>query len=153
MEMPQPTAEHKSLARFVGTWKGEETLFPSPFHPEERSAIGHCELRMDVGDFFLISNYEEFVDGVSSYKGHGVYGYDPQAGHFTMHWFDSMGGSYEKPAVGGWDGDSLSFQNVTPQGHARYTHTLEGEGYVFKIEVSEDGEAWTLFMMGVYERV
>ena len=106
-----------------------------------------------LGGFFLTSEYEESVAGEPSYAGHGVYGYDEEAAKFTMHWFDSMGGSYVKPALGGWDGNSLSFENVTPQGHARYTHTLEGDEYHFKIEVAEDGEAWTMFMAGSYQRI
>lgn len=153
METPKPTPEHESLAAFAGTWKGEETLYPSPFSPEERTAIGHCHMRMGLGGFFLIYDYEEAVAGEASYRGHGVYGYDPKEKHFTMHWFDSMGGSYVKPAVGGWEGRSLQFLNVTPEGHARYTHTLEDDVYLFKIEVSEDGENWTAFMSGEYQRV
>ena len=153
MEMPTPNEHHESLARFVGDWAGEETLFPSPFCPEERTAVGRFSYKMGLGGFFLTSEYEESVAGEPSYAGHGVYGYDDEAGKFTMHWFDSMGGSYVKPALGGWDGNSLSFENVTPQGHARYTHTLEGDEYHFKIEVAEDGEAWTMFMAGSYQRV
>jgi hypothetical protein len=110
-------------------------------------------MRMELGGFFLCSFYEEEVSGEPSYSGHGVYGYDPKEEKFTMHWFDSMGGSYNKPALGAWDGNSLSFQNATPQGHARYTHTIENDEYDFKIEVSEDGEAWTMFMSGTYRRV
>jgi len=153
MEMPKPTEQHKTLAAFVGTWRGEEILYPSPWSPEERTAIGQFHYRMALDGFFLISNYEETQAGNVTYCGHGVYGYDPKEERFSMHWFDSMGGSYIKPALGTWNGRSLSFQNQSPEGQARYTHTLEENGeYGFKIEVSDDGEIWTAFMSGVYQR-
>jgi len=97
MEKPTPTPEHESLAAFAGKWQGEETLFPSPFSPQERTGIGHCHLRMELGGFFLVSDYEETIDGHVFYRGHGVYGYDPKEERFTMHWFDSMGGRTRSP--------------------------------------------------------
>ena len=153
MEMPTPGKEHDRLTAFVGRWQGEETLFPSAFSPLERSAVGQFHYRMAMGGFFLLSDYEELVANEPSYGGHGVYGYDEKEGCFTMHWFDSMGGSYLKPATGGWDGNSLVFQNMSEQGHARYTHTIEPEDYSFKIEISDDGEAWSMFMLGDYRRL
>ena len=152
MEMPQPNEKHKALEAFVGAWAGEEILYPSPFDPQEKTAHGRIEYRMTLDGFFLMSDYEEEVDGRPSYKGHGVYGYDAEQQCYTMHWFDSMGGSYQKPAVGDFDGTTMQYQNTTPQGEARYTHTLEGDEYHFKIEVSEDGEMWTAFMSGIYQR-
>jgi hypothetical protein len=151
-DLPTPNEHHKKLERFVGTWEGDEILYPSPWSPVERGAFGRCELRMGLGGFFLISDYSEEVEGVVSYSGHGVYGYDAEAEKYTMHWFDSMGGGYQKPALGGFEGNALRFQNVTPQGHARYSHARDGDEYHLRIEVSDDGEAWTLFMSGVYTR-
>lgn len=151
MEMPTTGAEHERLAAFTGTWEGDETISPSPWG-EGGPARGRFEYRMGLNGFFLISNYTEEKDGSVVYAGHGVYGYDAANGCYTMHWFDSMGGSYHEPAKGTWHGNSLVFRNATPRGHGRYTHTI-GEGtYGFKLEVSKDGEAWSLMMEGSYER-
>lgn len=152
MELPTPNENHEALSAFVGTWEGDEILYPSPFSPEERTATGRFVYRMGLDGFFLVSDYEESQEGDVTYRGHGIYGYDAQTDAYTMHWFDSMGGSYQKPAVGDFDGKTMQYRNVTPQGHARYTHTLDGDEYHFKIEVSEEGETWTAFMSGAYRR-
>ena len=139
MHMPSPNEHHQRLSRFEGTWRGKETMHPSQWDPNGGVSDAITTWRTDLGGFVSIVDYRQERDGQVAYAGHGVYAIDPQTNEVVLHWFDSMGGSYVKPALGGWDGDSLTFQNVTPQGHARYTHTLEGDEYLFKIEVSEDG--------------
>jgi hypothetical protein len=154
MDMPRSSAAHARLEAFVGSWEGKETLSPSPVS-EGGTAHGRFVYRMDLDGFFLVSDYVEEKDGKTVYRGHGVYGYDPESDEYTMYWFDSMGGGgYEAPARGRWDEDRLVFRNETPAGFARYTHALAPDGgYRFKLETSPDGEAWSPVMQGNYARV
>jgi len=153
MDMPKPQEQHRKLQALAGSWSGEETIHPSPWDPKGGPAKGRIEARMELGGFFLITDYVEERGGQVGYRGHGVFGYDAAEKCYTMHWFDSMGSPCPAPARGVWEGDRLTFQQRSPMGHARYTYTLEGEGrYSFRIENSQDGERWTPMMDGRYTR-
>jgi hypothetical protein len=55
MQTPQPGPEHGNLARLSGEWSGEETMFPSPWSPEEQQRTGRISARILDG-FFVISD-------------------------------------------------------------------------------------------------
>ena len=153
MEMPQPLEEHRRLEKLAGTWIGEEKIHPSPWDPKGGTATGKVESRMDLGGFFLISDYVETRDGQVSYRGHGVYGYDRKEKCYTMSWFDSMGDGPAAPTKGHWEGNRLIFAHQTPVGHSRYTWELVGETRQrFTIENSQDGKSWAPFMEAQYTR-
>ena len=99
-EMPKPTEKHAKLQSLAGTWVGEETMYPSPWDPKGGPALGRTESRLDLDGFYLLSDYTQERGGRTSYKGHGVFGYDPGSGSYTMHWFDSMGFPCTVPAKG-----------------------------------------------------
>jgi hypothetical protein len=151
MEMPEPTAEHERLAAFVGSWEGDEVLHPSPWSPERRAAIGRFSARMGVDGMYLITDYEEERDGAIVFRGHGVYGWDPRTGKYTMHWFDSMGFPPSE-TLGTWEGDTLTFESRSDHGMARYVYELVDGGYTFKILSSADGAEWKPLMEGSYRR-
>lgn len=154
MEMPKPTEAHAKLARMAGTWHGEEIMHPSPWAPEGSKAqsIVSAELRID--GFFLITDYEQRCGDTVTFKGHGVYGYDPASGKYTMHWFDSLGMDPGAPALGTWEGDTLTFENQSPMGHGRYRYTMNADGgYVFEMSHSMDGQNWAKMMDATYTRV
>jgi len=134
MEMPRPNQHHEKLTALAGSWTGEEKIHPSPWDPAGGGATGR-------------------IVGQVAYRGHGVFGYDPERTCYTMHWFDSIGSGVSEPARGQWEGNALVFKSRSPMGHARYTYTLEAEGrYTFRIDHSEDGERWVPFMEGTYKR-
>ena len=56
MEMPKPGPQHQNLARLAGQWTGDETMFPSPWSPEQQTRVGYIDARV-LGDFFVISDY------------------------------------------------------------------------------------------------
>src|SRR5947208_1920101 len=152
-EMPKPTEKHAKLQSLAGTWVGEETMYPSPWDPKGGPALGRTESRLDLDGFYLLSDYTQERGGRTSYKGHGVFGYDPGSGSYTMHWFDSMGFPCTVPAKGTWEGNRLLFQSASPMGQGRFTYEFEREGkYRFKLENSRDGKEWTTFMEGNYTR-
>ena len=154
MKMPEPGPEHRRLEALAGSWTGDEILHPAPWLPERRTATGRFECRMGVDGFFLINDYVQEREGRTIFRGHGVYGYDPDRGRYTMHWFDSMGGGgYREPPLGVFEDDVLRFEAETPQGRARYTYTIvDADTFEFRIEGSADGKTWIPFMEGRYRR-
>lgn len=152
MDMPQPTPKHDALSALAGDWQGEETLYPSPWAAEERSAIGRFHNRMAVDGMYLVNEYEEEREGKVVFRGHGVYGWDPRRERYTMHWFDSMGFPPSE-TLGVWEGDTLTFTNRSEQGHGRYTYRLLGpDRMTFSIATSRDGQTWQTMMDGEYRR-
>jgi hypothetical protein len=156
MYAPKPTEQHQRLAALAGTWDGDETLYPSPWDPAGGTARAEIVARVDIDGFFLITDYVEWRDGKVSYRGHGVIGWDAEERCYTMHWFDSMGGSYRAPATGTWEGDRLSFTSETGMGRTRYTYEFDLDGrYTFKMESThehEGAEVWKPTMKGIYTR-
>jgi hypothetical protein len=153
MQMPPPTAEHDRLKALAGSWTAEETLYPSPWDPKGGPATGKASTRMDLDGFWLLTDYTQTRGGQVSYRGHGVFGWDPQAKCYLMYWFDSMGSCQTTPAKGRLDGNRLVFAQEGPMGHSRYIYDLQADGrYHFAIEHSQDGKAWTKFMDGTYRR-
>ncbi len=154
MEMPKPSAEHARLHALAGEWEGDETLFPSPWQPDERPAFGRFSARMGVDGMFLISDYEERQHGEVNFRGHGVYGYDPARGHFTMYWFDSMGGSPSQ-VPGQWLEDTLRFESARDHHRSRYEYQVHGpDSFTFRIRMGgQDGDTWSTLMEGTYRRI
>ncbi len=153
MEMPKVLEEHRKLKALAGAWTGKEKMHPSPWDPQGGPATGRIEGRMDLDGFFLITEYVQERNGQVSYRGHGVFGWDPYEKCYTMHWFDSIGTPVPSPARGTWKGDTLSFEQKSPMGLHRYTYELKGDGrYAFRIDHSQDGKQWVPFMEGTYTR-
>jgi hypothetical protein len=153
MEMPKPTAAHERLHALVGTWRGDETLHPSPWDPKGGKASGFLEARMDLDGMFLLTEYREEREGQVSYRGHGVYGWDPRRVRYTMYWFDSLGTDPGGAALGTWDDDRLVFEMKDETGHARYEYRFDGEDqYAFTISRSQDGKTWTTWMESAWRR-
>jgi Protein of unknown function (DUF1579) len=153
MQMPKPDANHEKLHAMVGTWDGKEKMYPSPADPEGGESAGVVRAEMGLDGFFLISNYEQKRGEAVVFKGHGVYGYDSVAKKYTMHWFDTIGSDFGAPAMGDWDGDTLTFVHKSHYGHGRYTYEFIADGdYTFKMESSQDGEKWATIMDGTFRR-
>ena len=154
MEMPKPTKHHEKLATMVGEWTGEETMSPSPWDPKGGTATSRTSTRLELGGFFLLTDYVQERDGRVSYRGHGVVGWDAGQERFTLYWFNSMGIDPGAAALGTWEGDVLRFQHQHDMGHSRYTYTFDGpDSYTFTLEHSLDGQEWMTFLQGTYKRV
>ncbi len=149
MQMPKPGAEHQQLARLAGHWVGRETMYPSPWSPEQRTCTGVIRARVLEG-FFVISDYEQHAGDDVTFRGHGVYSWDAREEQYVMYWFDSMGGA-GGVARGHLEDNVLIFQNTSPMGHHRYRYTFEEDRTVFEMSASQDGESWHLMMRGEYE--
>jgi len=152
MEMPKLQEQHRKLQVLAGTWTGEETMFPSPWDPKGGKAAGRFQSRLDLDGFFLVTDYVQQRGGQTSYRGHGVYGYDAETNGYTMHWFDSMGSPCNEPMRGKWEGNSLILEQVGPMGHSRHSYRLEGDRFSLLMEVSQDGKQWGKFLEATYAR-
>ena len=152
MELPKPGPFHSRLAALVGTWIGEEKMFPSPWAPQGMTASVRIVNRSACGGFWVVGDYEQRVGGAVSFEGHSVYGYDAARDEVVLHWFDSMGLG---PDVfrGRFEGMTLTAQCTNPAGTHRLTHELGRPGeYVTRMETSADGDTWRLMLEGTYRR-
>jgi hypothetical protein len=153
MDMPKPGDAHKKLAPLVGEWTGDETLHPSPWDPSGGGARAQVTNRWIADGFAVLQEYEQSRDGQVTFRGHGVFWFDPRTEEYVMHWWDSMGGTAGEYR-GRFDGDRLVLAAPMPQGgHSRTSWLLTGpDAHDFLMEVSPDGEAWMPAMEGQYQR-
>jgi hypothetical protein len=153
MEMPRPGDQHKRLAALVGEWTGKETLHPSPWDPAGGGAQAQVTNRWVADGFALVQEYEQRRNGKVTFRGHGVFWFDPARDEYVMHWWDSMGGTAGEYR-GRFEGDVLALRCPMPQGgHSRTSWTMAGdEGHTFLMEVSPDGESWQPAMEGRYRK-
>jgi len=153
MSMPTIRVEMARLTDlFVGTWRGEETLFPSEWDPAGGAAFGTWTVRPVAGGFALAVDYVEERDGVVTYQGHGVHAQDARDGQLYAFWFDNVGVVPTAGARATLDGVRYRYTEVRPGGHTRFTYAWEGQEMGFTIERSPDGATWTPFHVGRYHR-
>ncbi|MDB4949964.1 MAG: hypothetical protein JWM27_2613 [Gemmatimonadetes bacterium] len=152
MEMPKPTDAHRKMEAMVGEWRGEERIHPSPWDPAGGIATARVSNRLALDGFAVVQDYEQDRGAGVNFRGHGVLRYDAAAGEYAFHWFDSSGmppGEFRGP----FDGDVLTVTHRGPQGHARAIFDFGTAGrYLYRMEVSGDGEAWHPFLEGEYTR-
>ena len=151
-EMPKPTAEHKKLELLAGNWTGEEKIAPSPWDAAGGTAIGRVCNKVSLDGFNVIQEYEQERGGKTSFRGHGVFGYDANAKCYVLHWWDSMGMGVNE-FRGQFTGDVLSMTFAGVHGHNRCTFDVSKPGgYAFTMDVSQDGKIWMNFMQGGYSK-
>ena len=148
-EMPAPGPAHEVLRRMCGEFLGDETMLPSPFSPEASKRTSTMKIRMLEG-FFAVSQYEQYSGDAVTFRGHGVYSWDPANACYKMYWFDSMGGA-GGVADGHVEANVLTFRNTSRMGHHRYRYTFgDGGTMTFEMAMSQDGESWQTLMDGRY---
>jgi hypothetical protein len=153
MEMPKPGDAHKKLAALVGEWAGDETLHPSPWDPAGGGAQALVTNRWVADGFAVVQDYEQRRNGRVTFRGHGVFWFDPTSAEYVMHWWDSIGGTAGE-FRGRFYGDVLTLSAPMPQGgHSRTSWTLTGpDTHTFLMEVSPDGQVWQPAMEGRYRK-
>lgn len=152
MTMPKPTVAHRQLERLVGTWRGEERLYPSPFAPQGGVAVGHVWNRVALDGLAVIEDYEQEQDGATAFRGHGVFRWDENERSYSLHWFDSMG-MPPSEFRGELADDVLTLVAAGPEGMVRAIWELRrADQYVYRMQVSPDGANWFPFMEGTYVR-
>ena len=153
MEFGQLKPEHKKLASLAGKWSGPEKIHPTPWDPKGGAATGRADARVALDGFVVITDYEQERDGKVTYRGHGVFGWDPFESCYVMSWADTMGGAMLHAARGEWVGNTLTFSASNPMGHSRYIYTFQSDTqHAFRIEMSQDGKNWAPFLEATYTR-
>lgn len=153
-EMPQPTAEHKALEMWVGTWHGTGDMKAGEFGPG-----GHMEWSEDCSWFagagFNVVCKSKGTAPTGPMQGLGVVGYNPEKKVYTHYGVDNSG--WSGYAEGTRSGDSWTFQSTELMGgkefHSRFTMTMTSPKEMeFSWGVSEDGENWTTMMEGTSKK-
>lgn len=150
--MPKPSPAHKKLERIIGNWKGEEKLYPSPWDPKGGPATGIAINRVMLDGFIVTQEYEQIRNGATSFKGFGIFGYDPNRECYTFHWVDSMGSPVSE-FTGTVKNNVFTLTNQGAMGHSRAIFDFSKENtYSFKMDISQDGKSWYTFMEGSYTK-
>jgi hypothetical protein len=155
MEMPSVSKEMARLTElFVGTWRGEEMLFPSDWDPKGGAATGSWTVRAAVDGFALLVDYDEERDGQVVYRGHGVHGWDAREGCFLAYWFDNIGVMQKAGNPATLDGDRYTYMELSdPERQSRFTYEWNEGVFTFTIDRSSDGKNWKPMHHGRYQRV
>lgn len=152
MEMPKPGPEHEKLKLFDGTWSGEETMHPSPWDPAGGKASATLTSRVVCDGFWVAGDYEQRRGEAVTFRGHSVFGYDPNAKEVTLQWFDSLGMGPDA-FRGRFQGQVLTLVCKNPMGTHRLSYDFGETGTLrSKMESSQDGKTWQPMFDGVYHR-
>ncbi len=148
-EMPKPQPEHHKLHYFVGEWKNEGTMKPSPMGPGGKfTGTDHNEM---LGDFFVVLHSDGSTP-MGQMNEIAVMGYDPKEKVYTYNGFDNMG-EHER-SEGTISGDTWTW--LSPEQEmggkrikGRFTiKEVSASEYTYKYDVSTDGGPWTNVMDG-----
>ena len=152
IQVPELTEAHEKLKALVGTWRGTETIRPSPFDPKGGAALGIVSNRLALDGFAVIQDYEQQRDGRTNFRGHGIFRWDSDKNAYLLHWLDSVGGPVSEMR-GSFNGNILQLVGQSPTGQSRATFDFSGQRrYTYRMEVSPDGQQWFSFIEADYSR-
>ncbi|HVV86414.1 MAG TPA: DUF1579 family protein [Kofleriaceae bacterium] len=137
---------------FAGTWRGDETLYPSAWDPKGGPASGVWTVRSVCDGWALAVDYDESRDGKVAYRGHGVHAWDARDRAFYTYWFDSIGMAPKSAVRATLDGERYTYVDISPMGQSRFTYAFTGGELAFSIELSRDGRSWSPMHEGRYRR-
>ncbi len=143
---------YRVLQRLAGTWSGAEVVRP-PLVPAECAADGELIAAVRLGGRFVVTDYRQSRQGAADFEGHGVYGYDPDRGLYTMHWFDAASPVSGPVAEGRWSGETLSFERTGALGAARYSYRWPVPDRLhFELALAAADGGWAVALRGDYRR-
>ena len=116
--MPRPSEKHGKLEKLLGTWHGEERIFPTPWDTEGGTASARVHNQLALDGFAVVQDYEQERRGVVHFRAHGIFRWDTLTHAYELHWFDSMGTA---PSLfrGTFDGDVLTLTSQHGHGFVR----------------------------------
>src|SRR5262245_30131968 len=142
-------AEHQRLQMFVGTWKSEGEMKPSPLGPGGKfSATVRCE-SVQAGFFLLFRSTLNGPAGETT--GLSIWGYDPDRNVYTNQSFGQNGKiRIETATVEGSDWPWMG--EITIEGKTIKTRYLDklisGDSLLMTGEISVEGGPWAIIMEG-----
>lgn len=145
-QAPQPAPELKKLDYFVGTWKTDADMKPSPYGPGGK-VTGTDRIEWMQGNYFVLI-HTNFNGTMGSGVEVGVMGYDPAKKVYTYASYNSSG--EHESATGSVEGDTWTWNSDAGGGMKwRYTQKmLSPTSYTIKFEMSPDGSTWATAMEG-----
>jgi hypothetical protein len=148
--MPSPGPEHKRLEAFVGMWKMDATMHPSPMGPGGKMT-GTETCRMFEGGYHLTCD-SSGNGPMGAMKGLAVMSWDRGTKQYRYVAINNMPDAEQ--ATGTVSGSTWTWTGKTQLApgksiHSRFT-LVETSPTVhqMKWEMSEDGKAWKLVMEG-----
>jgi len=153
-EAPQPTAEHKALEMWLGSWSGSGEMKPGPFGPG-----GPMKWTEDCSWFagaeFNVVCKSKGDGAMGPMQGLGIIGYHPDKKVYTHYGVDNNG--WAGYSEGTRSGDSWTFESTdTMEGmtfHSRFTMKMTSPTEMtFSWEMSEDGKTWAVMMDGTSKK-
>lgn len=150
----QPTAEHKELQAWVGSWAGSGEMKPGPFGPGGPMSWTE-ECSWFEGSQFHVVCRSNGTSPMGPMKGLGIVGYNAEKKVFTHYGVDSTG--WSGYAEGTRTGKTWTFRADEMMGgkiiHGRYTMILVSPTKMtFSWETSEDGKIWAVMMDGTTQK-
>ncbi|HKB16916.1 MAG TPA: DUF1579 family protein [Planctomycetota bacterium] len=150
--MPKPGAGHKRLESLAGNWTGEEKMHPSPFEPKGSTATATLANRVACDGFWVVGDYEQRRGATVTFRGHAVFGFEPQTDQVLLHWFDPMGMGADV-FRGKFEGKGMTLTCKNAMGTHRLSYDLSEAGTLrSRMETSQDGKTWTPMLEGVYHK-
>ena len=144
----KPTAEHKKLAAFIGSWSIDGEVKPGNGYGAAPGKYPHTERYQWLpGEFFLQMN-REGKGPSGDFKHNLIFGYDPGTKKYSVAFFDLTGGG-SMSGTGTNNGNTWMWSN---NGHTadgkpfqeRCTVTLvPNASYTVKCDTSPDGKTWS----------
>jgi hypothetical protein len=114
-QMPEPTQQHKLLAKEVGSWSAEVTTWMGEdwtTDPDAEPTVSEgVETNKMLGGFWLMSDFKGDFGGMP-FAGHSMVGYDPKQEKYVASWVDSMTPTAMK-MTGTYDEDTDTFTYIT----------------------------------------
>jgi hypothetical protein len=149
--------EHRTLAKYVGTWDVAFTFWAKENAPPVSSA-GRSIFTPVFDGRYIREDYSGDMMG-KPFAGIGTMAFDRAAGHYVSVWFDNAGtGIMHSTAVPGNAGDDLTFHGVAvcPQTKeeqsVRHVLRWESESSFIVSFFKGDGEDEAQTMKLVYNR-
>lgn len=142
---PKPTAEHKRLGYFVGTWQSEGEMKPGPMGPGGKmSSTDKCILY--EGGFAVVC-YTEGTMPTGPMKSIGILGYNVEERVYTYLGIDSSGMAMTTVPRGKLQGDTWIYDDESVMGgkkvKSRVTiKELSPTAYTFKMDFQGADGKW-----------
>jgi len=144
--MPKPGPEQARLKYFVGDWKTEGDMKPSPMGPGGKfTSTDHNTM---LGDFFLLMQ-SDGTSPMGKSKNVSFISFDPKQKTYVYDGYDSLG--MHEMSKGNVSGDTWTYTSDEDMGgktvHGRFTlKEVSPTSFTMKYDMSEDGNTWNTFM-------
>ena len=150
-EAPEPTAEHKKLGYFVGTWLSEAELMENPWMPAGKfTGKSHCEW-FDGG--FAVVCKSEGEGPMGPTRDLGIMGYNMDAEVYTYYGIDNGPMTMLSVPQGKVDGDTWVYDDESMMDgkmvKSRYTIVQKSErAYSFEWAMAGEDGTYKVMMKG-----